>query len=992
MATPSIETLDLQRQQAREATRSGPPRRTSNPFFGVGPITDASRDEVEGRLLRFEFEAWLESNYRKLDDRGRDLGPFTVAEVSRSMHRGYPADKFLLDMMREIHRYFGFPKSNRMAVGLGGGHSGFTVCALHLVNANDRTQQVFVDTPRPESVEAGSGGFFRQSWGAQLIEMLRYAKNGNESSVHFGKEEGAIPSADALENMGINVFFGVGHETTGATTYTERDIENLLEWLDRNQAEHHAVLDATSMLGAMPWRSDLVRDVMAKCCMFMPFQKAIGGVSGYFVASFTPHALRLVESNQREPSWAIPRQFKLAVPSDARKPLTGQRSVELGPFYDPVKDKMLGGVINTFSTLAFAETTFGLLRSERRIGNVAEMNRRSVENREKVNEWVAANPLFELGVSKPDSRGAAVTLLRVRDPDVADPDTHARIVAKSKQLLGYEGITHANGDHEPGLDVARYVNAFPGTPGDYRAWIGGIRQPDDVIALLENLKYAYLRAKIAVLEELLATAGKTYPAVGAGTSRRRTDDPGRAYKVLIADLIGLKLGADGRPDASSVRQHIESKGGVFHDGPLDPKAKLARGKIHFFYQPHLSTESEILAQTSDGQYDALIAAATFIPRAAVFRLGGVRIGAGTGNMGSASWGGGNGEGGEAPLMNTPSFNSRATAQMVMKALVSVAPDLPVAELHRRVVAREFDTGRNLREFPTEKLEGKKIAIIGYGNIGREVAKLAKAFGMRVAIHARPRHKEWIECEGFTYAESPETAARHADFISPHTGLGALNTVTGKYANAGVIDGRVFAAMNDGAVLINYDRGEVVDAAALDAALASGKLRFACIDADIFVDAKTGKCSGPMLPYLDIEERHRGKLQLLPHAAADTEHHSRVEGARQAVDQIFDVIQYRSVTNLKGDLPEGYVNAGSRTVKGIGKVTPAHLLRTCNEAADVARARAAAEAMAAIWGALATAADDNRKGELIERYGATLVRTINEYRTLMEDLGLEGPYG
>ena len=67
------------------------------------------------------------------------------------MHRGYPADKFLADMMREIHRYFGFPKTNRMAVGLGGGHSGFTVCALHLLTANDPAQHVFVDTPAPET-------------------------------------------------------------------------------------------------------------------------------------------------------------------------------------------------------------------------------------------------------------------------------------------------------------------------------------------------------------------------------------------------------------------------------------------------------------------------------------------------------------------------------------------------------------------------------------------------------------------------------------------------------------------------------------------------------------------------------------------------------------------------------------------------------------------------------------------------------------------------
>ena len=40
---------------------------------------------------------------------------------------------------------------------------------------------------------------------------------------------------------------------------------------------------------------------MAKCCLFMPFQKAIGGISGYFVASFTPHALALIEKNQKDP-------------------------------------------------------------------------------------------------------------------------------------------------------------------------------------------------------------------------------------------------------------------------------------------------------------------------------------------------------------------------------------------------------------------------------------------------------------------------------------------------------------------------------------------------------------------------------------------------------------------------------------------------------------------------------------------------------------------
>lgn len=987
----AIEDLKAQRQAALEATAGGAPSRTSNPFFGVGPITDLTTDEADARFTRQEFDAWLEATYRKLDDRGRDIGGFTSAEISRSMHRGYPADKILVDMMREIHRYFEFPATARMAVGLGGGHSGFTVAVMHLMNANDPDQQVYVDTPRPETDAGAGGGFFRQSWGAQMIEMQRHAKNGDEARIHFAETEGTIPSADALEEMGIRLFVGVGHETTGATTYTAEDIANLIEWLDRDPPHHHAVLDATSMLGAMPWGEARVRELVAKCCMFMPFQKAIGGISGYFVVSLTPQALNLVEVNQADPSWAIPRQLKIAVPRDPKKPLTGAHTTTLGPIYDPQKNAMLGGIINTYSALAFAETTFGLLRSERIVGPVAELNRRSVANRAAINAWVEAHDLFALGVAEEDRRGAAVTLLKVTDPGVTDPALHDAIIARSKQILGYEGLTHPNGDYEPGLDVARYVNAFPGTPGDYRAWIGGIRPAADITALLDNLEYAYLRAKVVVLEERLAEFGETFPAASASDGHWRKDDPDRAYKVLVADLVGLKFGADGAPDHSEVRAHVEAKGGVFHDGPLAKDAKLAPGRIHFFYQPDLSTADEILPQTDKGQYDAVIAAATFLPEGCVFPEGGARIGAGTGNMGSKSWGGGNGEGGAAPLMNTPSFNSRATAQMAIKALLKVMPDLPVDALHARVVDGDFDTGKNLREVPTEKLEGKRIAVLGYGNIGREVARLAQAFGMSVAVHARPQHRDWIASEGFDYAATAEEAARGADVISPHTGLGARNAETGRFANEGFIDAVVLNALNDGAVVINYDRGEVIDADALDAALASGKVRHVAVDADIFVDAD-GTVTGPMAPYRALEVRHRGKLELLPHAAADTEHLSRVEGAKQAVDQIFEAIQHKCVINLKGDLPEGYVNGGPVTVNGVGRVTPARLAGAAADADTLAEARQTAERIAAIWGAIEAVEDPARRRALLEHHGADLVLQSNRYATLVEELGLKGPFG
>jgi lactate dehydrogenase-like 2-hydroxyacid dehydrogenase/phosphoserine aminotransferase len=988
----SIQQLKSAKDAAIAATQSGAPAETSNQFFGVGPITDMTLNEVDARLLRFEFDAWIEANYPKLDDKGNKIGQFTSAEIGRGMHRGYPADKVLNDMMREIHRYFGFPVSNKMAVGLGGGHSGFTAAALHMMNANNPEQRVYVDTPKPESDAAKAGGFFRQSWGTQLTELQRYATNGDENRLFFAQGEGSIPSPESLVEKKIKLFFGVGHETTGATTYTQSDISNLLAWIDLNPAEHQAVIDATSLLGAMPWDDSVVEQLLSKCNLFMPFQKAIGGISGYYVISLTPHAINLIDKNQQDPCWAIPRQLKIAVSKDGSLPLSSEKTTALGPIYDPSIDAMQGGIINTYSTLAFAETTFSILRNERNIGDVKVLNQRSSQNREIVNNWIAQNPLFELGVTDKDARGAAVTLLKVTDGDIDDNDVHQRIVAKSKQLLGYEGITHIDGSHEKGLDVARYVNAFPGSPGDYRAWIGGIRPHADITALLDNINYCYLRAKAAVIDELLLEAGEQVEsdllsAIDSATEQR-LDDPKRAYKVLIADLVGMVFDANGEADYSEVKAYVESKGAHFYNSALDSSETLEAG-VHFFYQPHLSREDELLEQTAEGQYDATIAAATFFPSAARFEFGGVRIGAGTGNMGSDSWGGGNGTGGQAPLMNTPSFNSRATAQAAFKALLKVLPDLAVQEMHDLVVAGDFDTGKNLAQFPTTKLEGKKMAVIGYGNIGREVAKIAAAFGMQVSVYARPAHQAWIESEGFSYATSIVEAAKDADVISPHTGLGALDAQTNVFSNANIINSDVFAAMNQGAVLVNYDRGEVVDIDALDAALSSGQLRFAAIDADLFKDPNSGELSGPMVPYRNIFHKHASKMELLPHAAADTEHNSRVEGAKQAVDQILQVIQQRKVTNLKGDLPEGYTNAGAKTVNGVGKVNESSLHNL--NAAQVKQLSDSAHTMAAFWGAVNATDDAERKAQLIAQYSEQLVLNSNLYTTLMQQQGLQGPF-
>ncbi len=231
--------------------------------------------------------------------------------------------------------------------------------------------------------------------------------------------------------------------------------------------------------------------------------------------------------------------------------------------------------------------------------------------------------------------------------------------------------------------------------------------------------------------------------------------------------------------------------------------------MNYFYLPHLST-SDLSAIAAGGDYDAVIAAAKIIPEDTRFPLGGVWICSGTANMRSASWGGPNGTGGFAPLMNTPGVNARATAQMVFRAITRDHPDLPFGALHGRIVRSDFDTSKHLRDCPTIKLEGRSIAIMGFGAIAQEVVRLAETFGMEVNVYARERHRRWIESLGYRYAAKPECAASGAEFLTLHIGLGLIDTSDNRHANQGFLDRKLLSSLAGNAMVINFDRGELAE--------------------------------------------------------------------------------------------------------------------------------------------------------------------------------------
>jgi len=118
----------------------------------------------------------------------------------------------------------------------------------------------------------------------------------------------------------------------------------------------------------------------------------------------------------------------------------------------------------------------------------------------------------------------------------------------------------------------------------------------------------------------------------------------------------------------------------------------------------------------------------------------------------------------------------------------------------------------LLDFPFSDLQGKSLGIIGYGTIGRAVARLAKAFGMKVLIAALP---------GRSYSKSPQRhtlkqVLRASDYVSLHCPLNR--------ATLHLINKKTIRLMKRSAGLLNLSRGAVVSETDVAEALRQGKIR------------------------------------------------------------------------------------------------------------------------------------------------------------------------
>ena len=160
------------------------------------------------------------------------------------------------------------------------------------------------------------------------------------------------------------------------------------------------------------------------------------------------------------------------------------------------------------------------------------------------------------------------------------------------------------------------------------------------------------------------------------------------------------------------------------------------------------------------------------------------------------------------VCNVPDYAEIAVAEHVFALLLSISRHL--CEAVERTRKGIFSTD-GLKGFD---LHGKTLAIIGTGVIGRRVGKIARGFGMEVVAFDVKQDEQWAAANGIRYKSFKE-ALSMADAITLH--------VPATPETHQLIADDQFAAMKEGAVIINTARGELIDIQALLRALASGKI-------------------------------------------------------------------------------------------------------------------------------------------------------------------------
>ncbi len=212
------------------------------------------------------------------------------------------------------------------------------------------------------------------------------------------------------------------------------------------------------------------------------------------------------------------------------------------------------------------------------------------------------------------------------------------------------------------------------------------------------------------------------------------------------------------------------------------------------------------------------------------------------------------------VTNTPDVLTDATADHTLALLLAAARR--VAEGDRVIRAGEWKTVHPAFMLGTE-VSGKTLGIVGFGRIGKAVARRARGFGMQI-LYSSPRRADVPEARHVAL----DALLAESDFVTIHT---PLTTAT-----ESLLSRERIALLKPGAIVINTARGAVVDDDALAEALASGQVAAAGLD--VFRDE-------PRVPaaYLRL-----ANVVLTPHLGSGTRE-TRAAMARMVLEDVLRVV-------------------------------------------------------------------------------------------------------
>ena len=240
------------------------------------------------------------------------------------------------------------------------------------------------------------------------------------------------------------------------------------------------------------------------------------------------------------------------------------------------------------------------------------------------------------------------------------------------------------------------------------------------------------------------------------------------------------------------------------------------------------------------------------------------------------------------VANAPDSTVVSAAEHTVGLLVALARNIPQA--HAALKAGRWERS----QWGGIELADKTLGVLGFGRIGRQVARRALGLGMRVVGYDPFVAPERFRELGADHAAAPEDVFAAADFLTLHLPL--------TDETRGLLDAAAFAKMRDGIRIVNAARGELVDEAALAAAVRSGKVAGAALDV-FSAEPYAGELLG-----LD-------NVVVTPHLAASTE---------EAQDRAGVIIAEQVVAALEGGLVSNAVNipvVGAEDLEQLGPYIP-----------------------------------------------------------------------